>query len=63
LATVDRKVDRSLLTSRIEVSSPKYNILAAKMTNQWLTPESGRRLHAQSIVTSIQDVFITIVGL
>ena len=36
-STVDRQIDRGLSTCCVEVSSPKYNILAAERTHQWHT--------------------------
>jgi hypothetical protein len=35
-ATVDREIDRGLLTRCVEVSSPKHNILAAESIHQSL---------------------------
>jgi hypothetical protein len=35
-ATVDRQIDRGLLTRCVEVSSPKHNILTAESTHQRL---------------------------
>lgn len=44
-ATIDGKVDRGLLTCCVEVPTPKYNILAAEITNQRLTLDLGRIPH------------------
>ncbi len=62
-ATVDRQIDRCLSTCRVEVSSPKYNILTAEKTPSVAHTQASIRFRIQSIVTSIQDSSISVVGL
>ena len=62
-ATIDRQIDGGLLTRCVEVSSPKHNILAAESTRQCLILCGLINSRVQSIITTIQDSPISVVGL
>src|SRR6266850_5673055 len=62
-ATVDRQVDRGLLTCCVEVPPPKYNILTAENARLEAFIRTQVGFHIQLIVTSIQHSPVSVVGL